>query len=146
MLNPQNKYKIVMDESWHHSQGEDRETARKWFEMVPCRGGAAIYLFSENPPTLALYTPRKKNAVRICQEVKGTRADLLDGEAVVYFSPEFLGQVAALARAKQKRRLSPEHKKKLTEAGKVALQRYRELNSNDQFLRPDLTETRQAIG
>lgn len=50
----------------------------------------------------------------------------MDGEAVIYFPLEALPQVAEMAFARKKRRLSENHRKRLVEAGVNALTTYRE--------------------
>jgi hypothetical protein len=56
------------------------------------------------------------------RKIPGLKADWMDGEAVVYFPPEAMDQVAEMAGAKKKRqgrKLSAEEKSKLTEGGKA---------------------------
>jgi hypothetical protein len=81
---------------------------------------------------LQLYTPRVKNARIIWEQLKdspGCRADFhLDGEAVLYFPSERLHQVAEMAGARVKRRLTPEARLKVAERGRVALEKYRKTN------------------
>lgn len=124
------RYRIAMDESWHHERPEIRKADRRWLEKIPCRGGAFIGLYSETPTViLQLYTPRVKSARLIFEQVKhtpGCMADFhMDGEAVIYFSVEVVHQVAEMACARKRRRLSPEHREKLTSAGVNALAAYR---------------------
>ena len=76
-------------------------TGRKYREAIPCQRDAMIYLHSENPVTLALETPRIKNARRIAREVPEAELDLVDGEAFVYFPAKALDQVAKIARARR---------------------------------------------
>jgi len=127
------RYRVLMEESWQHETGENKKGQEAWYEIIPCRGfkpgppqeGPFIGLFSEDPPTLQLFTTRVGNAKSIWNEINkhpGTRADFhLDGEAMIFFptTPELLHKVAALAGARRRRVLSPEHKAKLLEAGKA---------------------------
>lgn len=118
-----NRYKIALDESWHHERPEVRSPDRIWYEQIPCEGGAFISIYSLTPLTLQLWTPRPQNPRKIWEAIKGTagaKADFhFDGEAVIYFPLEVLPIVAELAGAKRRRRLSEEHKAKLAEAGKA---------------------------
>jgi hypothetical protein len=118
-----NRYKIVLEETWYHERSEVRSADKIWYEQISCRGGALIGLYSLSPLTLLqLWTPRPKNARIVWESIKDTpevRADFaFDGEAVIYFPLESLQQVAELAGAKRKRRLSEEEKAKLVEMGK----------------------------
>jgi hypothetical protein len=124
------RYKITLEESWYHERPEVRQPDRRWYEQIPCRRGAFIALFAETPAViLHLYTTRVKNARLIFEQIKhisGVKADFhMDGEAVIYFPPELVHQVAELAAARKKKRLSPEHKENLTRAGINALAAYR---------------------
>jgi hypothetical protein len=123
------RFRVALEESW---QGELAiNPDRRWLEIIPCKGfkkgpgqeGSFIRLFSEDPPTLQLYSDRPITAKKIWQAIKdnpGTRADFaLDGEAVLFFPPALLEKVAAMAGARRKRQLSAEHRKKLVAAGKV---------------------------
>lgn len=118
------RYRVVLEESWYQERSEVRSPDRRWYKQVPCKAGAFISLYSENPETvLQLYTPRVKNARVIWEEIKGkpgVRADFdLDGEAVLYFPPDLVRTVAEMAGARKRRQLSPEAKAKLAERGKA---------------------------
>jgi hypothetical protein len=124
------RFRIVLEESWYHEKSEVRKPDRRWYEIIPLKGlvkgppqeGPFICLYSEDPPTLQLYTNRVKQARIIWKEIKkipGCRADFhLDGEAVLFFPPELLEQVAEMAGARKRRQLSEEQRAKLIEAGK----------------------------
>jgi len=127
------RYRIVLEESWYHEQPEIRRPDRRWYEQIPCKGGAFISLYAEPPIIiLQLYTPRVKNARFIFNHLKdfpGIKPDFhMDGEAVLYFPPELLDRVAEMAEARVKRVLSPEAKIKAAERGRAALERYRKAN------------------
>ena len=127
------RYRIVLEESWHHERPEIRKPDRRWYEQIPCKGGAFIGLYAEDPTiVLQLFTPRPKNARFIFGHIKdlpGVKADFhYDGEAVIYFPPELLQQVADMAEARVKRRLSPEARARLAERGRAALEKYRKTN------------------
>jgi len=71
---------------------------------------------------LQLWTPQIKSARAISRKMPELEVEWLDGEAVIYFPPEILDQVARLAGARKKRvgrKLSPDRKAKLVESGKA---------------------------
>ena len=70
------RYKIALEESWHHERSEVRSLDRIWYEQIPCRGGAFIGLYSLDPPILQLYTPRVKNAKVVWEAIKDIPGDL----------------------------------------------------------------------
>ncbi len=121
------RYRLALDEAWQYERPEVRNPDRRWYEQMPCRGGAFIFLDAEDPtPVLQLYTPMVKSARVILNHIKhipGVTADFhYDGEAVIYFPPEVLDQVAAMAGARKKRqgrKLTPAEKSNLLEAGKA---------------------------
>jgi hypothetical protein len=113
------RYRIELDESWYHEHPEVRAGNQHWYETIPCRGGGLIYLYSETENLLVLLTPAKLGQ-RVLQEVAGAWLRGQPGEETeILFPAEALHQVAEIARARRKRRLSPEHKAKLTEADKA---------------------------
>jgi hypothetical protein len=69
------------------------------------------------------YASRPKNARIVWEAIQGTpgaMADFhFDGEAVLFFPPEALPKVAALAGARKRRHLSAEHRARLAEIGKA---------------------------
>jgi hypothetical protein len=79
-------------ESFKHERPEVRTPDWRWHEIIPCRGfkpspqqeGPFIGLYSENPPTLQLYSDRPINAKSIWKEIRkhpGCSADFgMDGE------------------------------------------------------------------
>jgi hypothetical protein len=114
------RYRIAFDECWYYERPEVKKVDRRWYEQIPCRGGGFIYLYSEHPPMLGLYTTQVKSARAIMRRLPGLKAEWLDGEAVVYFPPGLLDQVAEMAGARRKRqgrKLSAEEITKLIEAG-----------------------------
>jgi hypothetical protein len=117
------RYRVVLEESWYHERSEIRSPERRWYEQIPCKGGAFICLYSENPTTLKLFTSRVKNARIIFEQIEDrpkVRADFhFDGEAEIFFPPELLHIVAEMAGARKKRRLSPEARARLAERGKA---------------------------
>jgi hypothetical protein len=118
------RYRIVLEESWHHERPEVRNPSRIWYEQIPCQGeDCFIGVYSLEPLILQLSTSRPKNARAVWEAVKGTpgaKADFhFDGEAIIYFSPELVHIVAEIAGARKKRRLSEAHKAKLAEANQA---------------------------
>jgi hypothetical protein len=116
------RYQITYDESWYHDPPEVRNPDQHWYERIPVRNGGHIYLFSENPPILGLYTTQVKSARAIARKFPELEVEWLDGEAVIYFPPELLDQIAEMAGARKKRqgrKLSPEEISRLVEAGKA---------------------------
>jgi hypothetical protein len=117
------RYRIGLEECWHHELPTIRNPDRIWYEQIPCQGGAFIGLYSLSPFTLQLSTPRVKNAKKVWEairDVAGARADFhFDGEAAIYFPLEAVHVVATLAGARKKRRLSEAHKAKLAEANQA---------------------------
>jgi hypothetical protein len=110
------KYKIGFDESWNHPGVEDRKSNQKWYEQILCAKGAFIYLHSESPTVFALYTPSIRKAKLIALEMPECKADLMDGEAVIYFPEKLFHKIAKLAGARRKRKLSEAHKEKLAKS------------------------------
>jgi hypothetical protein len=137
------RYRVLLEESFTHERPEVRTPDRHWYEVLPCRGfkpgppqeGSFIGLYSENPPTLKLYSNRPINASSIWKEIRnhpGCTADFgMDGEVVLYFpaEAELLNIVAGLAGGRKKRILTEEQRARLIEAGKAgrdALKRWRD--------------------
>ena len=145
------RYKIVLEESWHHERPEVRGPDRRWYEIIPCRGfkpgppqeGPFIGLHSEAQPTLQLYSDRPINAKSIWKEIRkhpGCGADFdMDGEVVLYFpaEAELLEIVARMAGGRKKRILTEEQRAMLIEVGKAgrdALKRWRDQRAQAQDL------------
>lgn len=53
-----NRFKVTLEESWHHERPEICSPDRIWYEQIPCRGEAFISVYSLNPLTLQLSTLR----------------------------------------------------------------------------------------
>ncbi len=118
------RYKITLEESWYHERPEVRNPERRWYEQIPCKGGAFIGLYCETGDILLqLSTPRPKNARLIYEKINHhpkVQADFhFDGEAIIYFPPELVHIVAEMAGARKKRRLSADARTRLKEAGKA---------------------------
>ena len=94
------RFRVALEESWQGELASNPD--RRWLEIIPCMGfkkgpgqeGPFISLFSEDPPTLKLYTSRPRNAQAIWERIKdkpGCRADFhMDGEAELFPPPSAL--------------------------------------------------------
>jgi hypothetical protein len=152
------RFRVALEESWQGELASNPD--RRWLEIIPCKGfkkgpgqeGSFIGLFSEDPPTLHLYSDRPITAKKIWQAIKnhpGTWADFaLDGEAVLFFAPALLEKVAEMAGARKKRQLSEGHRAKLIEAGKVgreALKKWQTERSNGDQTDPNSNDLPAAM-
>jgi hypothetical protein len=143
------RYRIFLEESFTNERPEVRNPDRRWYEIIPCQGfkpgpqqeGSFIGLYSEDPPTLQLYSDRPINAKSIWKEIRshpGCSADFgLDGEVVLYFPAkvELLDKVAKMAGGRKKRVLTEEQRVRLVEVGKAgrdALKRWRDQRAQGQ--------------
>jgi hypothetical protein len=116
------RYQIVYDEAWCHAPPAVRNPDRRWYERIPVRNGGHIYLYSEDPPTLGLYTTQVKSARAITRKFPSLKAEWMDEEAVIYFHPDLLDWIADMAGARKKRqgrKLSIEERSRLLAAGKA---------------------------
>jgi len=127
------RFRVLLEESYTYERPEVRTQDRRWYEIIPCQGfkkgpgqeGSFISLFSEDPPTLQLYSDRPITAKKIWQVIKkypGCRADFhMDGEVVLYFPAEtaLLEIVAAMAGGRKRRILTEEQRARLIEVGKA---------------------------
>ncbi len=108
-----------MDEAWFYERPEVKRGNRHWYEMIPCANGGVIYLYSENEKLLVLATT-KITGKKVLQEVKSAKIRLEAWyEMEIIFPVEALHQVAEIARAKRRKRLSFEQRAKLIEAGRA---------------------------
>jgi hypothetical protein len=120
------RWKIRMEESWQHEKPENKTGYEGWSEQVPTACGGFIALF-QNKPTVILqfYTPKQRPTCRkLAEQFKDTPGvcldDRFDGyETTLFFPLELFDSVAKAVGARRRRVLSPEHKAKLAEAGKV---------------------------
>ena len=152
------RFRVALEESWQGELASNPD--RRWLEIIPCKTfkkgpgqeGPFISLFSEDPPTLKLYTSRPRNAQAIWERIKdkpGCRADFhMDGEAELFFPPECLDVVAEGAGARVKRQgrpMTPEQKAKLAEMGREALKKLREATSQTPQTDPNLNDIPAAM-
>ena len=143
------RYRVLLEESFTSERPEVRNPDRRWYEIIPCRGfkpgpqqeGPFIGLYSEDPPTLQLYSDRPINAKSIWKEIRkhpGCSADFgMDGEVVLYFpaEAELLNIVAGMAGGRKKRILTEEQRARLIEVGKAgrdALKKWRDQRAQGQ--------------
>jgi hypothetical protein len=121
-----------------------REPDRRFYDRILCKGGAFISLYCEPEPDcllwaagcplrlpdcrehgdliLQLWTQRPKKALVTWQRIRGEVSchfDSMDGEVSIFFPARLVSQVAELAGARRKRRLSPEARERLVELGKA---------------------------
>ena len=145
------RYRVLLEESFSSERPEVRNQDQHWYEIIPCQGfkpgpqqeGPFIGLYSENPPTLQLYSDRPINAKSIWKEIRkhpGCGADFdMDGEVVLHFPAErkLLAIVARMAGGRKKRILTEEQRAMLIEVGKAgrdALKRWRDQRAQAQDL------------
>lgn len=116
------RYRIVMDEAYEYESPEIRKKDKHWYEQIPCRGGAFIRLYSEEPVIFKLYTPMVKSARKILNKMPELEVTWFQSESDIYFPPELFNEVGKMAGAlkkRQGRQLSPKEKAKLIDAGKA---------------------------
>ena len=125
-------YRVLLEESFTSERQEVRNPDRRWYEIIPCQDfkpgpqqeGPFIGLYSEDPPTLKLYSDRPINAKSIWKEIRKDpecSADFgMDGEAVLYFpaAAELLDIVARMAGGRKKRILTKDQRSRLINAGR----------------------------
>ncbi len=120
------RWKIQMEESWQHEKPENKTGFEGWFEQVPTACGGFIALFQDKPTiVLQFYTPKQRPTCRkLAEKFRNAPGvsldDWFDGyETTLFFSLELFERVAEAVGARKRRVLSPEHKAKLAEAGRV---------------------------
>jgi len=115
------EYRTVMDES-AFCPGENKRNP--WYHRLPCKFG---HIYPYSIKMLAFYCQSGKIRNRLHREHPEIKAiNWSDyGEAIFLFTPDQFKIVAEFAKPIRKRRLSPDHRQKLTLAGTDALKRYR---------------------
>jgi len=120
------RFKIAIDES-AFQLGESKDNP--WYFQVPCKYGH-IYPYSDK--VLGFYCESGNIRKRLNREHPGIEiinwSD--DGEAVFLFTPDQFDLIAKYAKPKRKKRLSQDHRRKLTSAGTDALKRHRKSIQN----------------
>jgi len=106
------RYKIAIDESAFCKNESKRDP---WYFQIPCKYGH-IYPISDK--YLGFWCDSRIIKTRMVREVPDIEL-VQDGdkEGVFRFTPEQFEKVAKYARPRRRRRLSKEHKQKLTKAG-----------------------------
>lgn len=129
------RYRVLIDDS---IKGEPGARSDPWNYMIPCRSGN-IYSFSEM--LLAFYCTARGIRTRLVKEHPEIKVRNWsdNGEAIFLFKPDQFDLIAEYARPRRKRRLSPEHRKKLVLAGAQALDSYRKSNSKGDQMAPEST-------
>jgi hypothetical protein len=127
------RYRVVLDES---ADGEPGAKSDPWNFIIPARYGS-IYPFSD--VLLAFHCKARGIRTRLSKD----HSEILvrnwsdDGDAIFLFRPDQFKLVAEYARPKRRRRLSPDHRKKLVKAGSRSLESYRDSNSNFDPMAPE---------
>jgi hypothetical protein len=98
-------YRITLDESYEAS--DRTRDDRLWCYRIPCKLG---HVYVHGPATLGAWTGRRMVVSRLAA-VPGVRVRQRgDSEITVVFPADRLDEVAAILKARRRRRLSPEHK------------------------------------
>ena len=120
-----NRYRVVIDDS---VIGEPGARSDPWNYIIPCRSGN-ICPFSDK--LMAFYCTARGIRTRLHKEHPEIEVRNWSdgGEAIFLFHPGQFELVARYARPRRKRRLSPEHRRKLVLAGSQALEIYKKSNS-----------------
>jgi len=106
------RYKITLDESAFCEKESKRDL---WYFQIPCKYG---HIYSISDMYLGFWCDSgviKARMVREAPEIELVQDS--DDEGVFRFTPEQFEIVAKYARPRRRRRLSKEHKEKLTKAG-----------------------------
>jgi len=115
------RFKIVLDES-ASCPGESKDNP--WYYQIPCKFG---HIYSYSDKKLGFYCESGNIRNRLHRE--HPKIEVVnwsdDGEAIFLFTYDQFENVARYARPKRKKRLSQEHRRKLTNAGTDALKRHR---------------------
>lgn len=112
------RFRIELDECFKFEKPETKRADRRWYERIPLLCGGFICIQKESPPQLKLWTPKgRKTVVKIYEQFKKNKQVILNiefsgFEAELFFPPKLLVEIGELARARKKRRLSPEAKEK----------------------------------
>lgn len=121
------RYRVDYEESYRAECGDSARAHDPWLLTIPCRHG---HIYPHGGELLAASTNRRGPITNrlaalpcVCVVQDGD-----DGINVLFHASD-LDKVAAILKPKRRRRLSPEHRVKLTTAGIAALDRHR--NSND---------------
>lgn len=117
------RFKTAVDEAWKHERPEIREPDKRWYELVPCKCGGEIRLYSESPAILKFYTPSKR---KTCREIFAAHANesgwkldcVFAGDAAdLWFPVACFEEVALAVGAYKRRQVSEETKERLRAMG-----------------------------
>jgi hypothetical protein len=130
------RFRVTIDDS---VIGEGGARSDPWNFIIPCRSGD-IYPFSDQ--LLAFYCSARGIRTRLHKEHSEieVRNWSDNGEAIFLFRPDQIDLIVQYAKPRRKRRLSPEHRKKLVMAGSQALESYRKSNSKSDQIGLDSTK------
>lgn len=109
------RFRVEYEESYAAQYGRDARVYDPWLQIIPCRAGQ-IYPWGES--TLAASTDKAGPIARKLAALPGTTLwqDGNDGATVLFDAKDFEA-VAQIMHPQRRRRLSPERKAKLVEAG-----------------------------
>ena len=109
--------RIEHEESYVADRGEHVRTADPWLMMIPCQHG---HICPWGGDILAACTDRRGPVAKRLTESGHTEVwmDGDDGVNVKFHVDDF-EEIAAIMKPRKRRRLSPEHRQKLVEAGKA---------------------------
>ena len=128
------KYQIEWDEAWDHEKLKFKKGNWHWYEMIPCRSGGFIFLYDDKEKLLVI-SIGKTIGNKILKKVEGAKRKSVDSKGMdIIFPAEALHQVAEIASARRRRRLKPENKANLIEAGKAY--RFKGKNHGGQAIKP----------
>ncbi len=121
------RYRVVCEESYAAERGEHGRAHDPWLLTIPCQHG---HVYPHGDGLLGASTDRRGKITNRLAALSCVREqqDGDDGLNAVFDVDNF-DEVATIMKPKRRRKLSPEHRAKLTEAGTRALARHR--NSND---------------
>jgi hypothetical protein len=112
-------YRLAYDSAYSAERGDRGRAPDPLLRIVLCRHGQ-IYI--HGPGRLGVSTTRRGSAAAALAAVPGVEV-LQEGDdgINVAFPPELFSQVAAIVKPRKRRRLSPEHRKRLVEMGTANL-------------------------
>ena len=119
------RYKVTLDEAARH---EVNGRNNPWYYQIPCKVGN-IYPYSSK--LLAFYCEGTGIKARLLREQKNIKL-IQDGdiEGVFLFTPDQFDIIAQYAKPRKRRRLSPEQRERLIEAGKGNLKNRKKTGVN----------------
>ena len=119
-------YRLVFEEAYKAERPEFRKDEEAWLRLIPCRNGQ---IFPYGGRMLAAFSSRPSIRKSLDRLVFGRIAQWASDGATLVFDVKHFDEVSEVMLPKRKRRLSEEHRRKLSAAGKAALARHRETTS-----------------